>query len=86
MDTQHHSTQTGDAPQIQTPAIPLWVVYDHPRDIPQYFVARMWLTDRATEVCLTADTLDELRAKLPPNLYPMPRHVNDDPAIVEIWL
>lgn len=73
-----------DQPGLKT--IPLWVIYDHPRDMPEYFVARKWLTDQPTEVVLTADSLDALRDLLPHGLNPIPRHANDDPNIVEVWL
>lgn len=34
---------------------------------------------------LLADNLDELRKKLPAGLTRMPRHRNQDPAIIETW-
>jgi len=40
----------------------------------------------ATEEIITAKTLDELRAQLPPGLYRLDRMPNDDAQIVEVWL
>lgn len=66
--------------------IALWVVYDHPKDMPEFFVARKWLTDQPTEVTFKADSLEALRNLLPHGLHRLPRHMNDDPKIVEVWL
>lgn len=70
-------------------SLSMWTVYDHPSDMPDAFVARMWLVGpevRATGSVLTADTLEALRDKLPPGLACLPRRPDDDPAIVEVWL
>jgi hypothetical protein len=68
----------------------LWTVYEHPRDYPTKYVARCteigdgqpWVHEEA----LVADTLDELRAQLPPGLHRLPRDEADAPVIVEVWL
>jgi hypothetical protein len=75
--------------KIQQPdfgKIALWVIYDHPKDMPDCFVARKWLTDRPTEVILKSDSLEVLRSSLPHGLHRLPRHINDDPSILEVWL
>ena len=69
----------------------IWTVYDHPRDYPDSWVARRSAISRTVGVVITADmftadTLDELRALLPPGLYRLPRYPQDDPKIVEVWL
>lgn len=72
--------------------LPMWVVYDHPRDYPHGFIARLWLTLPTAEVTddtLTADTLEELREKIQahaPWMVMLTRHPIDDPAIIETWL
>jgi hypothetical protein len=67
-----------------------WTIYDHPRDYPDCFVARKWLAQRggvvATTEMFTADTLDELRALLPPGLTCLARLPGDEPQIVEVWI
>jgi len=67
-----------------------WTVYDHPRDHPDSYVARRWLTSEgqviATSDMFVADTIEELRSLLPPGLVCMPRMPMDDPVIVECWL
>jgi len=68
----------------------IWVVYDHPRDFPDSFVARKFLLDQPTEVVMVAGTLDEIRdiirrtAGQP--LACISRSPDDDPVIVESWL
>lgn len=68
--------------------LPIWVVYDHPTDFPESYIARLWdgMTNTATASYLLAPTLDALRARLPPELVQLARHEEDDPAIVETWL
>ena len=77
---------SSDAPEFTLGPIPMWVVYDHPSDMPEQFVARKWLTDKHTEAFFLGETLEVLRAKLPQGLTRLARHPNDDPAIVEVWL
>jgi hypothetical protein len=65
--------------------LPIWTVYQHPRDMPDAYVARLFLTGKPTEQVVQAPTLDEVRALIPPGLYRMPRQPGDDPVIVETW-
>jgi hypothetical protein len=72
-------------------ALHLWTVYDHPRDYPDSYVARLMLIGRRgviqrTNAMYTADSLDELRSLLPPGLTCLPRHEEDDPVILEVWI
>jgi hypothetical protein len=69
----------------------VWTVYDHPSDWPGGFVARRHEahdnnTVVATADVVYADTLEAVRAKLPPGMYPIARSPNDDPVIVESWI
>lgn len=68
----------------------LWVVYDSPTDCPGKYVARMFVVaggeSRATAYVLHGPTLDAVRGLLPPGLYRLPRHDDDEPHIVETWL
>lgn len=67
----------------------MWTVYDHPSDHPAHWVARRWEVAKEakpTQDLLLADTLEALRAQLPPGLYRLPRQPGDEPAIAEVWL
>jgi hypothetical protein len=64
----------------------IWVIYDHPLDRPDAFVARRWFLEEPTDDVFVAETLEMLRAKLPPGLVCLARHPTDDPRIVETWL
>jgi hypothetical protein len=67
-----------------------WVIYDHPRDYPDQFVMRRWAVSAdlmlATDDMALADTLVEIRKKVPPGLYRLERFADDDPCIVEVWM
>ena len=65
----------------------MWVIYDHPADHPDCFVARLWEGDRPTSQKQFAKNLDELRAAMRSRGRTcLPRHKSDDPVIVESWL
>lgn len=71
--------------------LPMWIVYDHPRDFPDSFVARLWQTSargvEATDTLIVSRDLDRIREKFAGNgLVRMMRDENDDPCIVEVWL
>ena len=71
-------------------ALPIWTVYEHPSDMPDKYVARMFLCTKyaiATDEVIVADTLDEVRKTLAcRGLIRITRHQTDDPVIVETWL
>lgn len=71
----------------------VWVVYDHPLDQPEFFVARRWVAgagvNEATEDTILARSIHELRSILLhrfPGLYCLQRQPGDDPVILETWL
>ena len=64
----------------------IWTVYERPTDYPQGFIARLYRNGTATPATVTGDTLDAVRAGIPPGLCRMARHPSDDPVIVETWL
>jgi hypothetical protein len=74
------------------PFMNFWVIYDHPRDFPDKFVARRHYIvrgdpePRASEEYITADSLDEIRQRVPQGLACLARYAEDDPNIVEVWL
>jgi hypothetical protein len=69
----------------------MWIIYDHPKDCPDKWVARMWKFDRThyvpTSDVLTAAKLDTLRSQMMQHgLVCIARDPADDPTIVEAWL
>lgn len=69
----------------------IWVVFSPPPfDLLNKYVARKHAISPGvvtlTEEVITADSLEELRERLPPGLHRMPRHPTDDPTILECWL
>lgn len=75
---------------VSVSLLSMWVVYDHPRDMPDHFVARRHEVHPRGPVptgdVIKGNTLGEVRARLPPGLYRMPRDPNDEPQIVEVWM
>lgn len=68
-----------------------WAVYDHPTDYPEFYVARRWLLRSGkvlrTDMILKEEDVEVLRYKLlEQGLTKFPRHEQDDPKIMEIWL
>lgn len=71
--------------------LPMWTIYDHPRDAPDLFVARKHLIERgfsvATSEAFACKSLEPLRERmLEMGLTCLPRQEGDDPVIVESWI
>ena len=64
----------------------IYVIYKHPMDYPDKFVARKFIFDQPTEEVILENTLEKLREKLPFGLTCVERYENDDPVIVETWI
>ncbi len=73
----------------------IWTVYDHPNDLPEWWVARRFriaermVEPEATPQVLLAKSLSELQATLIEHTQVsvrFPRSEGDDPKIVESWL
>ena len=66
---------------------PIWAVYDHPKDFPDCYVARLFDNDRATDAILVASDVELIRRHFRENgLTCIARHPDDDPVIMETWL
>lgn len=71
--------------------LPMWVVYCHPSDFPEYYVARQHVVgiggQQPTDRVMLAATLESLRVALSAvGLLCIERNESDDPVIVETWL
>jgi hypothetical protein len=68
----------------------IWIIYDHPADYPDWFVARPSIirpkTGGPVPMHLIAKDLNMLRALLPDGLTCLGRQTMDDPAILEVWV
>lgn len=73
---------------IDTGALSIWTVYDHPSDWPDYFVARRHLVPGGpTDNIMVAKDLDALRETMESvGLVKMHRSAADEPTIIESWL
>lgn len=75
---------------IQDDKLWMFVIYDHPKDCPDEFVCRRCTTEGGRVVFENAlyargETLDAVRAQIPPGEVCLGRSENDDPVIVETW-
>lgn len=69
--------------------LPMFTVTENPTDYPGHFVARLCVTLPGvvhTPYVLVRNTLEELRAAIPPECACLTRSPGDDPKIVETWL
>lgn len=72
-------------------AVPMAVIYDHPEDVPDKYVVRIWegREEKQTNVEMRKDSLQECRKEICESGYfvmavrPDPE---DDPKIAEIWM
>jgi len=68
-----------------------YVIYENPTDYPGKYVVRRWLIGRGTvtpdaEPLAVLDALSDARMFVPDGLYMMPRELEDDPAVLEVWI
>lgn len=74
------------------PILSVLVIYKHPLDYPDKFVARWqrcWsdgYIEAQKDLFVIGDTLDEVRAKVPDGLVCLQRHPKDVLSIVEMWI
>lgn len=68
-------------------------VYDHPQDFPDGYVARAHIIAHGGKavyashmIYIGRETIDEVRAAIPPDMVKMMRHPQDDPVIIETYV
>ncbi len=64
----------------------MWIVFEDTPEFPNQYVARRYLLDVQTEDYVVGDTLNDVRAKLPPGLMRLERSAHDHPQIRESWI
>ena len=67
------------------------VLYDHPKDFPDSYVARAHFVGRgrhwpSSEIFIVRDTLAEVQAAIPGGMVKLNRSSADDPHIIEMYL
>ena len=67
-------------------SLQIWTIYGSPADYPGFYVARLFVDGKVTNRALFSCTLEGLRDKLPPGLFPIGRSPGDPPQIIETWL
>lgn len=85
MDKKVDSIKEVDLNAYEMPAI---VVYDHPSDYPDNYVAILFEDAEATEIVIIKDDVDEIQQDIRENTDMMffPRRTEDRPYIVGIWM
>jgi hypothetical protein len=77
---------------IDSAVLPMWTIYNHPKDYPKSFVARLWYVGAGgspipTDQVIVFPTLEAIRDRMrAQGLTRLMRNENDDPVIIETWL
>lgn len=68
--------------------LPMWTVYDHPKDYPDKIVARLWegALNLPTNAVILFDSLEAVRALFEPRYARLTRSPGDDAKIMETYL
>ena len=68
--------------------LPMIIVYSHPSDFPDKFVARLFDLQRPTPYIAIADSLSDIRNIIPypGRFHKMPRSKYDAPSITEVYM
>ncbi len=70
----------------KTTGLELFVIYDRPKDFPDYFVVRRFINDQPQDLLAVCSTLKAVREHIPPGLICLARSPTDEPQIVETWV
>lgn len=66
--------------------VPMFVIYDKPKDFPEHIVVRLWSAAKPTPYAWKFGNVDDARDAIPARLSCIPRHIHDETQIVETWL
>lgn len=71
----------------------MWVIYDHPLDFPDGFLARRWFVTHDAQLLaspgdvMRSQSIDNLRTLMEQlGKYRIERDETDDPVVVETWI
>jgi len=65
--------------------MPFIVIYDHPKDYSESYVARIFEVNAPTNMVIVSKDLESLREKIPKNMIKFQREKEDDENIVESY-
>jgi len=65
--------------------MPFIVLYDHPKDYSENYVARLFDVNKPTNVVIISKDLEELRNKIPKGMVKFNRENEDDERIIESY-
>ena len=80
------SSKTKSTKVDQDDDLSMWIVYEDTPEFPNQYVARRYVLDVQTEDYVVGDTLNDVRAELPPGLMRLERSVHDHPQVRESWI
>lgn len=85
MDKRAESIKEFDLSDLKFPII---VVYKHPADYPDKYVARIYDITQPTDAVIIKDNLRDLQKDISQNMAKsfIPRDEKDDPCIVGSWI
>jgi hypothetical protein len=66
-----------------------WVIYEHPEDYPDKYVARRFVDGEPTDTCIVNDSVWFIRVVIAhnyPGFFRVSPSVNDPPWVYEVWL
>lgn len=71
--------------------LPMWTLYDHPTDMPEHYVLRLWdgMTCEAHAAIFVADTLEGIHEQInaiPGRFIELSPSPADDPKIIAVFL
>ena len=67
----------------------MFVIYDHPKDYPDFVVLRVWSVHAGRVepgISYVEKTIEACRRHLPNGAINIGRQPGDDPVIVEVWV
>lgn len=65
--------------------MPFIVLFDHPEDYNEDYVARLFDIDKPTNIVIISKDLEELRNKIPKGMVKFNRQKEDDEKIIESY-
>lgn len=68
--------------------VPMLVVFEHPKDYPDQYVARVFDLDEPKHIIMLKNTLVEMQREIQENTNMIftGRNKEDDPCIVGVWI